>query len=185
MYRELESTGRRDSEDGGLSARTVRYVHTIVHSALAAAVEDNLLAVDPAAKARPPTAKEATSPEMRTWHSDQLRMFLEWAEGKRPELHPAWLLLAMTGIRRCEALAVRWGDIDFEAGTLAVRRSAILVKEKGSSQRLEIGNGQVGRRNGVPVPQASIERQSLVLAWKIDNLLHHPPSFPGAQYTWT
>ena len=111
----------------------MRYIHTIMHSALAAAV-DNLIAVNPAAKAKPPTAKEAKSPEMQTWDADQLRTFLDWTERERPELYPAWLLLAMTGMRRGEALAVRWGDVDFDAGTLAVRRSAVLVKAEGEGE---------------------------------------------------
>ncbi len=157
MYRELESSGRRDTMSGGLSARTVRYVHTIVHSALAAAVEDNLLAVNPATKAKPPTAKEAKAPEMHTWDSDQLRTFLEWAQRERPELYPAWLLLAMTGMRRGEALAVRWGDIDFEASTLAVRRSVVLVKEKGTGQRLEIGPPKTGRSRVIDLDAQTLQ----------------------------
>ena len=68
---------------------------------------------------------------MRTWDSEQLRTFLDWAGRERPELYPAWLLLAMTGMRRGEALAVRWGDVEFETSTLAVRRSAVLVKGEG------------------------------------------------------
>ncbi len=103
----MEQCGRADGA-GGLGARTVRYIHTIIHSALAAAVDDNLIAINPAAKAKPPTAKEAKSPEMQTWDADQLRTFLDWAERERPELYLAWLLLAMTGMRRGEALAVRW-----------------------------------------------------------------------------
>jgi len=115
-----------------------------MHSALAAAV-DNLIAVNPAAKARPPTAKEAKSPEMQTWDADQLRTFLDWTERERPELYPAWLLLAMTGMRRGEALAVRWGDVDFDTGTLAVRRSAVLVKAEGEGERLEVGPPKSGK----------------------------------------
>jgi hypothetical protein len=34
---------------------------------------------------------------------------------------------------------------DFEAATLAVRRSAVLVKEKGQSQRLEVGLPKTAR----------------------------------------
>ncbi len=45
----------------------------------------------------------------------------------------------MTGMRRGEALAVRWGDVDFDAGTLAVRRSVVLVMAKGEGDRLEVG----------------------------------------------
>jgi integrase len=144
LYRQLESSGRHDG-DGGLGARTVRYIHTIVHSALAAAVDDNLIGVNPAAKAKPPTAKEAKSPEMQTWDADQLRTFLDWAERERPELYPAWLLLAMTGMRRGEALAVRWGDVDFDAGTLAVRRSAVLIKAKGEGEHLQVGPPKSGK----------------------------------------
>jgi hypothetical protein len=70
----------------------VRYIHTILHSALAAAVDDDLIAVNPVAKAKPPTAKEARSPEMQTWDADQLRTFLDCADtaarGRRPGGRP-------------------------------------------------------------------------------------------------
>lgn len=144
LYRELERSGRADGR-GGLAPRTVRYVHTIIHSALEAAVEDNLLAINPANKAKPPTAKESASPEMQTWNADELRAFLDWAERERPELYPAWLLLAMTGMRRGEALGLRWGDLDFEGGRLAVRRSVVVVKAKGQPERLEVGPTKSGK----------------------------------------
>jgi integrase len=103
----------------------VRCIHTILHSGLAAAVDDSLIAVNPAKKAKPPTAMEAKpptameamSPEMQTWDADQLRTFLDSTERERPQLYPAQLLLAMTGMRRGEVLAVRWGDVDFDADT--------------------------------------------------------------------
>jgi hypothetical protein len=66
-------------------------------------------------------------------------------ERERRELYPAWLLLAMTGMRRGEALAVRWGDVDFDAGTLAVRRSAVLIKAKGEGERLVVGAPKSGK----------------------------------------
>jgi integrase len=39
--------------------------------------------------------------------------------------------LASTGLRRGEALALRWVDIDFVAARLSVRRSVGVVKHKG------------------------------------------------------
>src|SRR5262249_122512 len=66
LYRQLETSGRADHRKGeGLSARTVRYVATILHAALREAVEDGLLAANPAdmKKAKPPTAKQAEAPE--------------------------------------------------------------------------------------------------------------------------
>ncbi|MFD2093343.1 tyrosine-type recombinase/integrase [Blastococcus deserti] len=190
LYRQLETSGRHDGA-GGLGARTVRYIHTIIHSALAAAIDDSLIAVNPASKAKPPTAKQAKSPEMRTWDAGQLRTFLDWSERERPELYPAWLLLAMTGMRRGEALAVRWGDVDFEAGTLAVRRSAVLVKAKGEGQQLDVGPPKSGRSRVVDLDprtlaalrahraqrgalSLSLARDDAYVLGRLDGGLRHP-----------
>ena len=43
----------------------------------------------------------------------------------RDEAPPIWHLLAMTGMRRGEALGLRWEDVDLEAGRLSVRRALI------------------------------------------------------------
>ena len=150
LYRQLETSGRLDSKGGGLSARTVRYIHTIVHKGLAVAVRDGKLATNPADKADPPSAKDAKAPEMHPWSDGQLRAFLGWARAG-DDMYPAWRLLAMTGMRRGEALALRWHDIDFEAGTVAVRRSATLIKVKGERERIEIGPPKSGKPRVIDV----------------------------------
>jgi hypothetical protein len=76
-YRMLEKSGRKDYLEGhGLSARTVRYLHTIIGRVLGQAVKDGLLIRNPAAAATPPTAKEAKAPEMHPWDAGQLAAFL-------------------------------------------------------------------------------------------------------------
>lgn len=156
LYRDLEATGRRDGKEGGLSARTVRYVHTILHSALRAAVRDGRLVVNPADKAMPPSAKKAASPEMHTWGSDELRAFLDWSSQTGDELHTAWLVLAMTGMRRGEALALRWGDVDFDAGTVSVRRSVGVVKTKGAGQEIVLGAPKSGKARVIDIDSATL-----------------------------
>jgi integrase len=47
-----------------------------------------------------------------------------------------WRLLAATGVRRGEALALRWRDVDLDAGRLQVRRSVGTVKSKGAGEQL-------------------------------------------------
>ena len=105
LYRQLETAGRRDGKGelagAGLSARTVRYIHTIIGKALTAAVntEPPMLVRSPAAKANPPTAKEARSPEMHPWTADQLAAFLAWsAEGSS-----AARRMVAAGVHRYEA----------------------------------------------------------------------------------
>lgn len=40
------------------------------------------------------------------------------------ELFPLWRTLAYSGMRRSEALALRWGDLNFTTGRLGIRRAA-------------------------------------------------------------
>jgi hypothetical protein len=98
-YRVLEKSGRKDHREGEpLSARTVRYLHAIIHGVLGRAVTDGLLNRNPADAARPPTAREAKAPEMQCWTAAQLAAFLRWAEGKS-QMAVLWHVLSMTGMR--------------------------------------------------------------------------------------
>jgi len=127
LYSHLLTSGRRDGR-GGLSPRTVRYIHTILHRALKDAVRWGRLLRNPADAADPPRAGASASPEIVTWEAADLRRFLEAAEGDR--LYAAFLLIATTGMRRGEALGVRWGDIDFEDGRAAIRQTVVAVNHQ-------------------------------------------------------
>ncbi len=51
--------------------------------------------------------------------------FLDYAATHDEPRFPLWRLLAMTGLRRGEALGVRWQDVDLESSTLAVRQTLL------------------------------------------------------------
>jgi integrase len=146
LYRKLETSGRADHLAGkGLSARTVRYIHTILSAALGAAVDAGLIARNPAAKAHPPTAKQARAPEMHPWDVSQLAAFLTWLRAAHHHLAAAWTVLALTGMRRGELLALRWRDVDLDAATLRVRRSAGIVRVKGQPGTVTEGPTKTGK----------------------------------------
>jgi integrase len=107
-----------DRLDSGLSARTVRYLHAIVHKALEDALSWGLVVRNVADAASPPSNKTAKAPPPRTWSAAELRTFLKATARNR--LHPLWRTLASTGARRGEALRMRWPDVDLEAGTIAI-----------------------------------------------------------------
>lgn len=168
LYRHLETSGRQDHRAGeGLAARTVRYVHTILKAALAEAVTQGLLATNPADKARPPAARDAHAPEIHPWTGEELAAFLGWAQQEQRPDAAAWHMLAYTGMRRGEMLALRWRDLDFDNGRLSVRRSVGLVRTKGQGARLIEGPTKSGRDRIVDLDPGTIEmlkRQRLARA---------------------
>jgi integrase len=108
--RQLEASGRADGH-GDLSERTVRYVFTILRSALGDAVKQGRLSVNPTDRSTPPNSSEARPPEMQAWTAPELGSFLRWADAQDLDLAMGWRLLAATGMRRGEALALRWRDV--------------------------------------------------------------------------
>lgn len=127
LYTELMESGRRNG-NGGLSAKTVRYVHATVHKVLGDAVDAGLLQANPANRARPPKPRAAGQAEMRCWDAEQLAGFLVHVEGHR--LQTAFHLAAMTGMRRGEVLGLRWGDVSFQTQRVSVRHTIISVAYK-------------------------------------------------------
>lgn len=108
-----------------LRPATVRGIHATVRSALRDAVKWGLLEVNVAERADPPKQGEA---QMTVWTATQLSAFLRFTENDR--LYPLWLTLAMTGIRRGEALGLRWNDLDLGARRLQVRQTIVQAGSK-------------------------------------------------------
>lgn len=57
-------------------------------------------------------------PPPRAWTVDQVGAFLAHVTGTR--LEPLWVFIVMTGVRRGEALGLRWRDVDARAGTVTI-----------------------------------------------------------------
>ena len=158
-YRELEKSGRRDKTGRGkpLSANSVNKVHVVLSAMLDAALDDGLIALNPAKKKRTvnaPTGSQirAQRPEIATWSGGELHAFLTWnRDVLKDELFPLWRVIAYTGMRRSEALALRWGDLNVTTSRLSVRRAAdVTIRNKtkstktGSARVLDVDPETVG-----------------------------------------
>jgi len=121
MYADKRENGRLHGT-GGLAPRSVRHLHIVLHEALDFAVKQQML---PRNVADAVDAPRFTRKEMTTWTGEDARTFLTTAEGDT--YAPIWLLMLTTGLRRGEALGVRWGDFDAAKGMLHVRQTIIDV----------------------------------------------------------
>ena len=108
-----------------LSPKTIRNTHVVLRKALADAERLGFVNRNVAAAARPPTAQR---PEFATWSSAELRQFFEAARAE--PARAAYVLCATTGMRRGEILGLRWSDIDFDAGQLAVVQTVTTVNNR-------------------------------------------------------
>ncbi|CAN5195878.1 hypothetical protein BH20ACT5_BH20ACT5_21630 [soil metagenome] len=107
----------------------MRYVHTIAHRLFKDAVRWGRLARNPADAADPPRGTSSGSPDMVTWSAPELARFLDGA--RTTDRHwPAYLLLATTGMRRGEALGLRWADLDLTASRAAIRQTVVTVNHE-------------------------------------------------------
>jgi integrase len=104
--------------DSGLSPTTVRKHHNTIHVMLRHAVRMQLLAVNPSDAVTPP---RIVRKEMSFLDAEASAALLRKLEGG--SLYLPVLLALGTGLRRGELLALRWSDIDLDAGTLIVART--------------------------------------------------------------
>jgi len=92
-------------------------------SALTRAVDEGLLAVNPCARALPRLNSAETVRVASALTKEQLSRLLAVCRERLPRYYPLVLLWARTGLRLREALALQWGDLDFERHLIAVRRT--------------------------------------------------------------
>ena len=115
----------------GYAPRTVGRVLMRLKSLFREALRLELIARNPAeaVKIRPPGPTKTA----RALEPYEVARLLEAAETSRSKDMALLLRLILeTGLRRGEALALQWRDIDLEAGELTVRRAWVKVKSKGA-----------------------------------------------------
>jgi integrase len=150
LYAALLRDGRASGK-GGLSPKTVRYIHTTLHAAFEAGVRWGRLHRNPAHFAEPPSARRARSSVMRTWSAEEVTRFLTSA--KRSRYRTVWLFLLTTGCRRGEALGLRWEDVDLDHSIATLRQTITAIK--GSIHRS--GTTKTGKTRRVQLDKVTVE----------------------------
>ncbi len=137
----------------GLSARTIKMHHAVLHRALREAMETEVLSRNVAALVDPP----AFAPLSRQVPSDEdLRDLLVRARGTA--VYPALALVVCTGMRAGEVCALKWDDVDLVNKRLTVSASAARV-----NGRVSVGDAKTDHsRRTITLPDLAVEALAML-----------------------
>jgi integrase len=159
-YAKALKNGRRDGK-GGLSPKTVLYMHRVLRQALAQAVLWELLGRNPADAVEPPKTERR---QMTVLDTDAIATLVEAARDSG--LFILVLLAVMCGLRRGEIAALRWRSVDLDRGTLSVIASAEQTKKTVREKPPKNGKGR-----SVALPSLVVDELRRYRIRQAENLL--------------
>ncbi len=124
LYNDKLSGNRSDNKQGGLSVKSVRYIHGIIYGALEQAKKEGMIAINPADAVKLPKLER---PEVKYFDSDQVALFLSYA--KETHYFTAYYLEVATGLRRGELLGLRWKNVDLQNKSVTVSQGLVRTKQ--------------------------------------------------------
>lgn len=125
----------------GLSTSTIRTMHTILNHVFRMAIDKNQLRDNPMNSIRRPKQDER---EQARFTAGEIRSVLEAAKTSRYYLVIAFI--ALTGVRRGEALALAWDEVDFAKGSVQI--SHTLERSKGFEKESALRIGPTKTKRG-------------------------------------
>ena len=114
-----------DKLQQGLSPRTVQLLHVTMHKALKTAIKTGLLSRNPIDLVDPPKVERH---EMQTMTEEDISRFLN--EARKGDYYSLFYIYLFTGIRRSEALALRWSDVDLLGCQLSINKTMQVLNNK-------------------------------------------------------
>lgn len=109
----------------GLSAKTVKNVHGVLHELLQQAVRIGYLRMNPSDAC---TLPRVVKKEIKPLGDDAIRQFLAAIQGHRFEI--LLMVTLFTGLREGEVLGLSWDRVDFDRGTLLIDRQLQRAKDE-------------------------------------------------------
>ena len=123
----------------GMAPKGVQMVHNVLSGAMGHAVRMELIARNPVGSVSPPPMKkrEAFSPDV-----DSVRRILAIAEEEEHYLWACMHLIAYTGMRRGEAMALEWSRVNLDEQLLTVATSLVVTANGVSFEQPKTESGQ-------------------------------------------
>ncbi|MHA5221227.1 tyrosine-type recombinase/integrase [Dysosmobacter sp. Phy] len=121
LYQDLRKDGKirkPGNFDPGLSAKTVRSIHMLLHCFFNQAVKEGLIPKNPTDDCKPPKVERR---EMRVIQPDQISSYLRAAANHN--VLPMFYLELTSGLRKGELLALLWSDLDVKQCSISITKT--------------------------------------------------------------
>lgn len=142
-------SGRGVKRREAIKPATLLRLHSVLKAALNTAVRRKLLPYNPALGVE---LEPVRRPRVQPFEPQELGRFLD--EAGKHHLGPLFEVMALTGLRRGEAVGLRWQDVDLERGVLVVRQQIVRQREQlvagppktrtGEDRRVDLDSGTIG-----------------------------------------
>jgi integrase len=134
-----------------LSATSVRNLHAVAKNALGDAVRHRLIDTNPAERARPPRGQTV---KVAVPTPEQIGALLDDLGERYPELVELAVVLIGCGLRRSEALGVRWQDVNWAERRLTIRQ---VVIEHDNTWSIRQGTKSIAGQRTISIGTAVVE----------------------------
>jgi len=121
-----------DLHAGGLSPKSVKCIHGVLHVALKQALKNGYILNNPADGTTLPRVEK---PEIEPLPEDKIAAFIERVRDH--EFGAIYFLTLFTGMRQSEVLGLSWDCVNFQNQSILVRRQLIRSKEKGGGYSMQ------------------------------------------------
>ena len=158
FYNDLmtERDGKR-----GLSAKTIKNIHGVLHQALKQAVLNGYIRFNPADACALPRIKKT---ELKPFDEAQIAAFLKAIQGHRFE--DIFVVTLFTGLREGEVLGLTWDCVDFFMSMITINKQMQLHQENGlkAYELVETKNSKPRTIAAAPFVMARLKHRRAVQA---------------------
>lgn len=140
IQRFYNDLGKAHGGKDGLSPKSIKNVHGVLHKALQQAVKIGYLQFNPTEACELPRIERA---ELKPLDDEQIAAFLQAIDGHRYE--SLFTVTLFTGMRAGEVLGLQWDRVNFEDGTIAIDQQLQQGRVEGRDYQLVSTKNGKGR----------------------------------------
>ena len=132
----------------GLSPRSIKKMHSLLHSIFELAIRWNLVNSNPAARVDPPKVQRS---EKFIYNADMLATFLGLLQDESAKYRAMVMIMLTAGLRREELFGLRWSDI--KDNVLSITNCSVVI----SSEVIRKGTKTAGSNRLATIPPTVVE----------------------------